>query len=152
MDNTQLVGEKKEFEKTVKCFENINWTCPDSIQLELFEISICSSVDLRRIGSSYRIKEIFLPEFNLSINKEYFSGKTYNIISNASDRFYSDSDTNKNVTRAKNWEKPKLIKSVILNRDTNTSDIEELFEMVSIYVKSQQMENQVKKLFEKINN
>lgn len=149
--------EHKEFKTTTDYLENIGWKCPNSIKLELFEIYISTSIDIRRFRkNNVKIKEIFLPEFNLSINNEYFMGKNYNIISNASGRFYSSTNTNMNTELTdennENDKNPKLVKSLILTRENEPEELVELFDMICTYVKSSQMESRVVKLFEKIQN
>jgi len=143
----ELNFNDREYLPTIKCFDKLNWNCPDSIQLELYEIFITSSMDFRHMSSKYKINEIFLPEFNIGINKENFKNKKYNIILNSSERYNTDKFLNNEKE-----DKPKLIKKYILTKQKNSNELDELFDLIKSYTKSQNMEEPIKKIFEIITN
>ena len=93
-----------------------------------------------------KIKEFFIPEFNLSINNVNDGLRNYNIILNSSSRY-------KKVKRFDDsWDSPKLLKSSCLTKKSNPDELEELFDLMITYTKSQNMDSTIKKLFEQIDN
>ena len=122
-----------EFSKTdlltYQCFEKLNWTCPEKITVQLYEISIVE--DIRRLSNKYKIKEIFLPEFNASLNNTCFYGNNYNIILNTHERYNNDA---------------KLLKTIVLNNETKN----ELFELVKYYVKAKTSQPLIDNLFSQL--
>jgi hypothetical protein len=137
------IGDKA-YLSTVEYFEKTNWQSPEILHLELYEISVLSNP--RNYSSYYQIKEIFIPEFNISINNINNGLRNYNIILNSSSRY-------KKVKRFDDSQDiPKLLKSLCLTKESNPDELEELFDLISSYTKSQNMGSTVKKLFEQIDN
>jgi len=132
---------------TLKAFEDINWQCPKSITINQYEISVCNFNGIGRKPNYFRIKELFLPEFNLSINEVPYSGKKYSIILNSSSRY---SDNEHTHTFGINWQKPVLLNTLILTLESETNELTELFELIYTYTKSQHMENTIVKLFDMV--
>lgn len=114
-----------------------NWVKPDKLTFHFYELSICKSLDFRS-SEQKQIKEIYICEFNIGINKEGILGKKYNIILNASERY------EKRESFGINYKPCKLLKTFILE---DQEKINEIFEAVKIYIKSQNLDNQVDSLF-----
>ena len=140
--NLNLTNQTKEYLPTIEWFEITNWVSPDTLHLELYEISVC--MDARR-PHYFRIKEIFIPEYNLSLNTFGSGTHNYNIILNSSKRY-----NKKEKLLNEDWKPPKLLKSVCLTKESNPNELEELFDLISTYIKSQNMGSTIKKLFEQI--
>ena len=94
---------------------------------------------------NFRIKEIFIPEYNLSLNTVSSGIHKYNIIINSSLRY-----DKKEKLFNDDWKPPKLLKRVCLTKESNPDELEELFDLISAYIKSQNMDCTIKKLFEQI--
>lgn len=140
--NSELNNFKPK--KSIECLEDINYECPNTLQLKLYEISI-SSGDLRRMSNTWRIREFYIPQFNVGINNEHYGGKSYNIITNAYNRYHKEE--NNNDTRSYG-EPPKLIETFFLNKITNKNEIEELFNVIKCHIISANAEQTITKLFE----
>ena len=120
------------------CFENSNWFCPDKLSVELYELTVTTSTSIRRFTSNViKIKEFYIPEYNIGINNYKNGNKNYNIILNAHSRY--ESGINKMFVN----EDPILIKSFILEGD----ECSELFDLIKQYVKSHNMESTINKLY-----
>ena len=132
---------------TLECFESTNWTCPEKLTLCLYEISICSSADFRRRSNAIKIKEFFLPEYNIGINNQsdYNSNNKYHVLLNAQDR-YKEKD--RSTVFMNNYEPSKLIKVFTLTKESNQSELEEVFDLIKTSVKAKNMEQTITKLFE----
>jgi hypothetical protein len=135
-------NETKEYLPSIKYFENTNWVAPDILHLELYEILVCRDI---RNYNYYTIKEIFIPEYNLSLNTVSSGIHKYNIIINSSLRY-----NKKEKLFNDDWKPPKLLKRVCLTKESNPDELEELFDLISAYTKSQNMDSTIKKLFEQI--
>lgn len=66
--NTELVFI--DLDESYQKMLNLNWTCPNSLQIYKFKI-IVSTGNPNRPHSHYEINEIFIPNFGISINNEY---------------------------------------------------------------------------------
>jgi hypothetical protein len=131
--------------KSIECLQDTNFECPDSLTLELYEISIGSG-DARRMSNTWRIKEFYIPQYNIGINQEYYGSRSYNLIINAFNRYHKDESNSKNsITYG---EPAKFIKSFTLNKDTNKEEIEEIFNVIKCCIISQNAESSITKLFE----
>lgn len=95
----------------------------------------------------FRIKEIFIPEYNLSLNTIGLGTHKYNIILNSSSRY----NKIKNIEND-DWKRPTQLKCVCLTKESNPDELEELFDLIKSYTKSQNMDSTIKKLFEQIEN
>lgn len=130
---------------TLECFESTNWTCPEKLTLCLYEISISSSSDIRRRSNAHRIKEFFLPEYNIGINNQFYLNNKYNIIPDAQNR-YKNKD--RSTVFMNNYEPSKLINTFTLTKESNQSELEEVFDLIKTSIKAKNMEQTVTKLFE----
>ena len=137
-----LTNQTKEYLPTIECFEKTNWVSPDTMHLKLYEISVC--MDARR-PHYFRIKEIFIPEYNLSLNTIESGTPNYNIILNSSKRY-----NKKEKLLNEDWKSPEQLKFVCLTKESNPNELKELFDLISAYTKSQNMDYTIKKLFEQI--
>jgi hypothetical protein len=55
---------------SLQYFENSNWICPEKITIELYELSISIYTSFERLTkNTTKIKEIYIPEYNIGINK-----------------------------------------------------------------------------------
>ncbi len=116
-----------------------NWVKPDKLTFHFYELSICKSIDFRS-SEHKQIKEIYICEFDIGINKEGILGKKYNIILDAGKhKRYEARDF-----MAINYKPCKLLKTFILE---DQEKINEIFEAVKIYIKSENLHNQVDSLF-----
>ena len=147
--NLSLIADQMQTNNktTLECFESTNWTCPEKLKLCLYEISICSSVDFRRRSNAIKIKEFFLPEYNIGINNQSdnYNSNKYHVLLNAQDR-YKEKDGSK--VFMDNYEPPKLINTFTLTKESNQSELEEIFDLIKTSVKAKNMDRIVEKLFE----
>ena len=60
-------------------FENSNWNCPEKIKVELYKLSISYNSSMRSTSNITKIKEIYIPEYNIGINNYKNGNKNYNI-------------------------------------------------------------------------
>ena len=143
--NSNVNYENKKYLTTIEYLEKVNYQCPEKLTLILYEISICNNP---RNYTYYQIEEFFIPEFNISINDTCYYSHKYNIILNSSTRY-----NKKNKYDSDNDYKPcKQLKTICLTKENNLDELKELFDLIVTYTKSQNMENTVKKLYEKVNN
>lgn len=119
--------KEKKYQDSITYFTESNWQIPSELTLELYEISVCYST---RNTSTYRIIEFFIPEYNMSFNKEKYDGG-YNIIQNASHR----------ITNLE----PKHIKTIKINNVDPKLKI--IYEMLSSYIKLQHTYPEINELF-----
>lgn len=128
--------------KSIEYFEQTNWKCPDKLHIEFYELTVTTTTSLRRFTSNtVKIKEFYIPEYNIGINNYGFENKKYNIILNAHSRY--EEGVNKLYVN----KNPKLLKTIELVGD----DCCELFNLLVYYVKSHNMESTVNKLYELVN-
>ncbi len=124
----------------------MDWKCPDVITLELWEIAICR--DLRNFNHTHKIKEIYIPEYNLSVNREYYCSNNFNIILDSYDRYHKENlninDINFEINGSN---KPILLKKIIFNKSTNQELIQELHDGFVGFVKSKGIQGSVNELF-----
>jgi hypothetical protein len=139
--NLNLNNQTIEYLTTIEYLEKVNYQCPDKLTLVLYEISICN--DPRR-HMYWQIKEFFIPEFNISINNVNTGTHKYNIIINSSSRY--------NNTYDDDCKPSKQLKTICLTKESNSNELEELFDLIITYTKSQNMENTIKKLFEQVDD
>ncbi len=129
-----------------------SWNCPNKIVVELYEISVCESI---RTLYYRTIKEIFLPEFGVSINLESnlelnSNGKDYNIFPSNYLRY----EVIPNIFRKpdkiqKLGSNSKILKTIEL---TDKSQVERLFNIVKNTIQSLGYQNQIEELFQFVNN
>jgi hypothetical protein len=117
-----------------------NWIKPDKLTFIFYELSICSSIDFRS-RNHRQIREIWIFEFDIGINREKVLGKNYNIILNANKQGRYKNQTN---PLAINHKPCKKLKTFVLRDEIK---INEIFESIKTYVKSQNLDNQVDSLF-----
>ncbi len=126
---------ENKYQESIKYFEETNWKKPESLVLQLYEISVVNSY---RSFTYFTIKEIFVPQYNLSFNN-HTNKEGYNIILNASNRFKND------FKIEKSYKQPNLINTITITNEDPNLDI--LFDIFTSYIKSQQKINKITELF-----
>ena len=132
-ENTNIRTSKT----TLELLDDINWSCPDKITIELYEIEVAlgdpSNIMRGRLNKQI-INELYLPEFNIGINQ----ARGYNIIPNAYTRY--------NKSDLESEQKPKLIKCVEME------SCEELFDLICVSIRAKNLGPKISQLFEMVNN
>lgn len=129
--------------KSIECLQDVDFLCPNTLLIELHEISICS--DFRRMSNTWKIKEFYIPQFNIGINNQHNGKKSYNLIIDAYSRYYNDNPNTNNIR--KYGDPPKLIKSFFINF-SESEELGKLFNTIKCYIISQNAEQTINKLFE----
>lgn len=135
---SKFFSKKKEHETTITLLNNINWKCPEKLNLYLYEISVCT--DFRRFYF-VQIYEIFIPELNVCFNAH----NCYNIIKDAAQRYVVNT---KNRTELfNNWKPPKLLSISELNITLHKYEMEKVFDLIISSIKQDNDSCIITKLF-----
>jgi len=140
MDILNIFGFSKKCEKlesTIDCFKLTNWECPNELEIQIYEISICDYCYLGRASPARRIKEIFIPYYNISINKADNFYNNFNIILDSQYRYVKKDDSRGYM---KGWEMPKLLQKITLDSEQT----HKIFNLIYNYVKKDKI---IKEMF-----
>ncbi len=140
MDILNIFGFSKKcenLESTIDCFKLTNWECPNELEIQIYEISICDYYYPGRGSPTRRIKEIFIPYYNISINKADNFYNNFNIILNSQKRYVKKDDSGGYMN---GWEIPKLLQKIKLD----SQQTQKIFKLIYNYVKKDEI---IKEMF-----